>query len=449
MKFIILNKLNQKYDEQDYLTKQRAQSLSIINLVGLFLGVIYIIINFILGNTTSDIIDYLLVPFIFIFVMLIALILIKGGKLQAAGNFIITSLIVAQILSVFYNLMTKGNYIALFAGTYYYFLTLLMLGSIYASKRIITINTVFLIIMSFLAIYIAQKNYPQNIVQNIKTSTTDFMTNLIVLYLFLIFSKKLINTAINKLFEEKKKKEEQNITLVALLENMQKTVTELDNNAQKLVKLSDLLSEKSTEQAATTEEVAASTEEITSALESTTETANNTHSISLNSMKNVQESSEIFNLTMQAFMDISDKTDIIKNIADKTDILAVNAAIEAAHAGDAGKGFAVVAAEIRKLSDLAKSSSSQISELSVMAQNKASITKEKFNQIIDDIQKITDFMKNIAASSEEQLKSLHQINTSMNQLSNFAEENTTISEQMVMSANILSDLSNSLKNFKK
>ena len=449
MRTLLFKRLEKTYGNEEYLTRQKAQSLAIINLLGLILGVIYIAINFFLGNIQNDPVDYLLVPFVFISVMLIALILIKGGKLQAAGNFIITSLIIAELLSVLYNLMSKGNYTVSFAGTYYYFFTLLILGSIYSTKRIITINTVFLIIMSFLAIYIAQKNYPEDIVQNIKTSTTEFMTNLIVLYLFIIFSKNLIDTAINQLFEEKKKKEEQNRTLVALLENMQKTITELDNNAQKLVKLSDLLSEKSTEQAATTEEVAASTEEITSTLESTTETADNTHSILLNSMKNVQDSSEIFNNTMEAFMEISDRTEVIKNIADKTDILAINAAIEAAHAGDAGKGFAVVAAEIRKLSDLAKTSSAQISELSLMAQSKASITKEKFNQIIDDIQKITNYMKDIVASSEEQLKSLHQINTSMNQLSNFAEENTTIAEQMVMSANILSDLSNSLKNFKE
>jgi hypothetical protein len=112
-----------------------------------------------------------------------------------------------------------------------------------------------------------------------------------------------------------------------------------------------------------------------------------------------QESLELVRETMESAQNSTEILELIKNIADRTNLLGLNAAIEAARAGEHGKGFNVVAAEIRQLANQSKESALNIRE--IIADINASISK------------ITKAIEETAAVSQEQAAATQEINATV------------------------------------
>ncbi len=163
-------------------------------------------------------------------------------------------------------------------------------------------------------------------------------------------------------------------------------------------------------------------------------------------MKNAEKGSEIIDDTLNAVQDVSNQltsikemANVISEIASQTNLLAMNAAIEAAHAGDAGKGFAVVADEIRKLAETSDINSKQITttlqniESSiVLADNLSNKTMESYSLVNREINEI--------------VYALEEINNSTSELQiggqDILESITTLEE----ASNIVKERSSSIKN---
>jgi methyl-accepting chemotaxis protein len=202
---------------------------------------------------------------------------------------------------------------------------------------------------------------------------------------------------------------------------------------------SQQMSQGATEQAASAEEVSSSMEEMTSNIQQNTDNAQQTEKIALKAAKDMGEGKQSVDETVKSLKEIAERIAIIGEIAEKTDLLAINAAIEAARAGEHGKGFAVVAVEVRKLAERSQDAAKEIDELSKSSVLVADKTAKVMEEIVPDIQNTAKLVQEIAAASSEQNSGADQINSAVQQLNQVTQENAASSEELASQAEQLKD----------
>ena len=133
---------------------------------------------------------------------------------------------------------------------------------------------------------------------------------------------------------------------------------------------------------------------------------------------------------------INEAISIIDQIAFQTNILSLNAAVEAATAGEAGKGFAVVAAEVRNLASRSAEAAKEIKTIVENATKKANDGKEIANHMIngykelnENISQTINLISDIEMSSKEQLMGIEQINDAVNILDQQTQQNAAVANQ--------------------
>ena len=144
---------------------------------------------------------------------------------------------------------------------------------------------------------------------------------------------------------------------------IKKVSSNMENASNQVKSSSDLMAEGATQQAASAEEVASSMEEMSANIQQNADNAKVTEKISAESAQEVQRGSESATDTVESMQAIAKKISIIGEIARQTNLLALNAAVEAARAGEHGRGFAVVADEVRSLAARTSQSTQQVREV--------------------------------------------------------------------------------------
>ena len=205
------------------------------------------------------------------------------------------------------------------------------------------------------------------------------------------------------------------------------------------------LSQGAAEQASSAEEVSSTIQEITANIQQNRANANQSEIITKNVMNGVTKGAETSLLSVKAFNEIADKILFIKDIAMQTNILALNASVEAARSGEHGRGFSVVATEVRKLAEHTSEASALIDDM--IQRNKVVVeeTGDIMQGIVPQMNDASRLVVEIAASSAEQASGAEQVNNAIQQLSNVIQQNAAASEEMASSAEELSSQAESLK----
>ena len=155
----------------------------------------------------------------------------------------------------------------------------------------------------------------------------------------------------------------------------------------------------------------------------------------------ITETTDLIEDINSSVQKIGAMAEVIQNISDQTNLLAMNAAIEAAHAGDAGKGFAVVADEIRKLSEESAVSSKDIGKnlkYIISKFDKASTsganTREAFSNIYNSIKRVSGYLTDVSSSTFELNIGGQQILEAIDNLSNISMAVQNKSVEMTVNA---------------
>jgi methyl-accepting chemotaxis protein len=211
----------------------------------------------------------------------------------------------------------------------------------------------------------------------------------------------------------------------------------LNTNSSSMSQSVNNVAQKANQQAASLEETAAAVEEITSITRNNAENATKMANLGTTVRSAVTDGQNLANQTASSMDEINTEVTsineaitVIDQIAFQTNILSLNAAVEAATAGEAGKGFAVVAQEVRNLASRSAEAASEIKTLVESATQKAKQGKDISTNMIEGYENLNKHISetihlidDVSTASKEQMQGIEQINNTVTMLDKVTQEN--------------------------
>ncbi|WP_419771058.1 MAG: methyl-accepting chemotaxis protein [Candidatus Marinarcus sp.] len=234
----------------------------------------------------------------------------------------------------------------------------------------------------------------------------------------------------------------------------------LEYSSKELSTASRKLSDSSNIQAVSLEETAAAIEEIAATIKQSSANAQKMTTYAQNVTKSNEVGKQLAHQTVNSMDELSKEVNmileaisIIDQIAFQTNILSLNAAVEAATAGEAGKGFAVVAAEVRNLATRSAEAAKDIKNLVESATNKANESKvitdkmlHGYTELDENISTTIGLIEEVANASKEQQNAIIQITDTVNSLDKATQENASLASNISAMAQNTQELVEQLKN---
>lgn len=236
-----------------------------------------------------------------------------------------------------------------------------------------------------------------------------------------------------------------------VINSVVQSAQEIHRSAAEVNEAAADLSERAARQAATLEETAAALQRTNKDIQSSSELAQETHAEVALARQNATRNQEIVETAVGAmaeiessFDEVASITSLIQNIAFQTNILALNAGVEATRAGEAGKGFIVVANEVRALAQRSSEAVTAIQQLMAKSGEKitngaqqVSSSSDALREMIEIIDRVSRRVEMLAASSSAQAVHLNDVDVAVSNLERDTQQNAAMAEQSSAASELL------------